>query len=110
MNHRLIMSTKRTFSSIKTLGEFLRSEGLDRRDLGVSQTSNGSLVLTALGEVVATIKNDLKGPTAAATAKNLSSVNLCFGIPHPGTTDNSGRPSLPCVMESTTEWDVVSLF
>lgn len=108
MNH--CPMSKNTFASIKTLGEFLRSEGLNRSDLGVSQTSNGSIVLTALGGVVATIKNDLKGHNAAATAKNLSAVNLCFGIPHPGSKDNSGRPSLPCVMESSTEWDVVSLF
>lgn len=98
------------FAQIVTLEEFASSKNIPLSKISVAQTTNGSTLLTALGSPVAVIQNKLKGASLQATAANLGSVNLCVGIPHAGDTDQSGRPSLPCLMESTTQWEEISLF
>ena len=30
-------------------------------------------------------------------------------IPHAGSKDNAGRPSLPCIMESKSDWESIEL-
>jgi hypothetical protein len=75
----------------------------------LAQTTNGSQVLTLNGTVAATIKNDLKGSTIAETAAKLRSINLTLGMPHAGSTDQAGRPSLPCIMESNSDWETIDL-
>ena len=72
-------------------------------------TTNGSQVLTITGAVSATIIGELKGSTLQETVNNLRSVNLTLGIPHAGSKDNAGRPSLPCIMESKSDWESIDL-
>lgn len=98
------------FAQIVTLEEFAASKNFPLSKISVAKTTNGATLLTAMGSPVAVIQNKLKGANLQATATKLGSVNLCVGIPHPGDTDQSGRPSLPCLMESTTQWEEISLF
>lgn len=98
------------FAQIVTLEEFASSKNIPLSKISVAKTTNGATLLTALGSPVAVIQNKLKGASLQATATNLGSVNLCVGIPHAGDKDQSGRPSLPCLMESTTQWEEISLF
>ena len=93
-----------TFASFQSFEAFL-----DGRKASISQTTNGSQVLTVGGQVAATIINTLKGSTLQETANNLRAVNLTLGIPHPGSKDNAGRPSLPCIMESKSDWESIEL-
>lgn len=98
------------FAQIVTLEEFAAGKGIPVSKISVAKTTNGATLLTALGSPIAVIHNRLKGASLQATKTNLSTVNLCVGIPHAGDKDQSGRPSLPCLMESTTQWEEISLF
>ncbi len=93
-----------TFASFQSFEDFL-----DGRKASISQTTNGSQVLTISGTVAATIIGALKGSTLQETAANLRAVNLTLGIPHAGSKDNAGRPSLPCIMESKSDWESIEL-
>ena len=104
------METKQTFSAIVTLEGFLAKKGIKQSALNIAKTTNGSIILTAHGSPVATIKKELQGASLAETASNLAAVNLCFGMPHAGSVDQSGRASLPCAMESKSQWEEVALF
>lgn len=96
--------SRNTFAGFQSFEEFLNG-----RKASISQTTNGSQVLTINGAVSATIINELKGSTLQETVNNLRAVNLTLGIPHPGSKDNAGRPSLPCIMESKSEWESIEL-
>lgn len=105
------------FAQIVTLEEFAKIKNIPFNkngdpEVSVALTTNGSTMLTAKGfsNPVAVIQNKLKGANHRETAAKLGSVNLCVGIPHPGDKDQSGRDSLPCLMESTTQWEEISLF
>ena len=104
------METKQIFSEIVTLEGFLSSKGIKANALKIAKTTNGAIILTAHGSPVATIKKELQGASAEETAANLSAINLCFGMPHAGSVDRSGRASLPCCMESKSQWEEVALF
>ena len=104
------METKQTFASIVTLEGFLANKGIKANALNIAKTTNGSVILTAHGSPIATIKKELQGATLAETAANLKGINLCFGLPHAGSIDQSGRASLPCAMESKSQWKEVALF
>ncbi len=96
--------SQNTFSGFQAFEDFV-----DGRRASVSLTTNGSHVLTINGAVSATIINTLKGSTLQETVNNLRSVNLTLGIPHKGSKDNAGRPSLPCIMESKSDWESIDL-
>ena len=96
--------SRNTFASFQDFESFI-----DGRKASISMTTNGSQVLTINGAVSATIINSLKGSTLQETVNNLRSVNLTLGIPHAGSKDNAGRPSLPCIMESKSEWESIEL-
>ena len=104
------METKQTFAEIVTLEAFLTKKGIKQNALNIAKTTNGSTILTAHGSPVATIKKELQGASLAETAANLAAVNLCFGMPHAGSVDQSGRASLPCAMESKSQWEEIALF
>ena len=104
------METKQTFAEIVTLEGFLAKTGIKQNALNIAKTTNGSTILTAHGRPVATIKKELQGASLANTAANLAAVNLCFGMPHAGSVDQSGRASLPCAMESKSQWEEIALF
>ena len=102
--------SQNTFATFQSMEEYLASNSIDRKKVAVAKTTNGALLLTAYGRPIATIHNELKGSTPQETARKLASVNITFGIPHPGSKDNAGRPSLPCAMESKSQWEEVALF
>ena len=102
--------SQNTFASFQSMEEYLASNSIDRKKVAVAKTTNGALLLTAYGQPIATIHNALKGSTPQETARKLASVNITLGIPHPGSVDNVGRPSLPCAMESKSQWEEVALF
>ena len=104
------METKQTFAEIVTLEGFLTKKGIKQNALNIAKTTNGSIILTAHGSPVATIKKELQGASLAETAANLAAINLCFGMPHAGSVDQSGRASLPCAMESKSQWEEIALF
>ena len=104
------METKQTFAEFVTLEGFLTKTGIKQNALTLVKTTNGSTMLTAHGSPVATIKKELQGASLAKTAANLAAVNLCFGMPHAGSVDQSGRASLPCAMESKSQWEEIALF
>ena len=104
------METKQTFSEIVTLEGFLAKKGIKQNALNIAKTTSGSIILTAHGSPVATIKKELQGASLAETVANIKGINLCFGIPHAGSVDQSGRASLPCAMESKSQWEEVALF
>ena len=104
------METKQTFSEIVTLEGFLAKKSIKPNAIKIAKTTNGSTILTAYGSPIATIKKELQGASLAETAANLAAINLCFGMPHAKSVDQSGRASLPCAMESKSEWDEVALF
>ena len=104
------MNTQQTFAEIVTLEGFLAKKNIKPNALNIAKTTNGSIILTAHGSPVATIKKELQGASLAETVANLTAVNLCFGMPHAGSVDQSGRPSLPCAMESKSQWEEVALF
>lgn len=104
-------NSNQPFAEIVTLEAFCSSKGIKPSAIKLAKTSNGSVLLTALGTPVATIKSELKGNTLQETAANFKAVAaLCFGIPKPGSVDQSGRPSLPCCMESKTQWEEIAIF
>lgn len=98
------------FAEIVTLEAFMAKKGLNHQQVNIAQTTNGAIVLTALGSPIATIQKKLQGANPQETKANIAGVNLCFGIPREGSRDNAGRPSLPCAMESVSQWEEVSLF
>lgn len=99
------------FSRIVSLEQFAQMSEIKLSNLSVAKTTNGSLLLvTKTGGVVGTIQNKLKGSTLAETAAKIQSSTLCVGIPHTGSVDDSGRPSLPCLMEGVTSWETLDLF
>ncbi len=95
---------RNTFANFQDFESFING-----RKASVAMTTNGSQVLTIAGQVSATIIGALKGSTLQETVNNLRSVNLTLGIPHAGSVDNAGRPSLPCIMESKSDWESIEL-
>lgn len=98
------------FASIITFEQFISNKRATPQDIKIAKTTNGSIVLTMFGSPVATLKKELQGENARETAEKLKGINLCFGIPKDGTVDQKGRPSLPCAMESVSQWEEVALF
>ena len=96
------MTTERQFESFISFEEFANG-----RDLKIARTTKGSILMISKGNPVAVIQNKLKEDTLEGTIEAMCAVNLCVGIPQPGNVDQSGRPSLPCVMESTSSWEVL---
>ena len=100
----------RPFERIVSFEEFLAEKNLEQSQLRIAKTTSGKIVMTARGSVISTIKTELQAATAAETAANIGSVMFCFGIPKAGAVDQQGRPSLPCLMESKSQWEEVTLF
>ena len=96
--------TRNTFSGFQSFEAFL-----DGRKATIDETNQGFHVLSIYGQVAATISNKLKGSTLEETVANLRAVNLTLGLPHPGSVDNAGRPSLPCLLEAKSEWKSIEL-
>lgn len=96
--------SQNTFAGFQAFEDFVNG-----RKASVAMTTKGSQVLTINGAVSATIIGALKGSTLQETVNNLRSVNLTLGIPHAGSKDNAGRPSLPCIMESKSDWESIEL-
>jgi hypothetical protein len=101
---------KNVFSEILSLEGFCAKKRLSSESLQVAKTTKGFFLLIAYGSPVAVIKKELQGSTLQETLANIQSVNLCFGMPHQGDTDKAGRPSLPCLMESKSQWETIGLF
>ena len=98
------MDDNKVFSDFEAFDSFVGG-----RKVTVVMTTNGSQLLKVGGKVSATIKNELKGNTIQETAEKLRSVNLVLGIPHAGSLDNQGNPSLPCLMEDKSPWEEIAL-
>ena len=96
--------SQNTFSGFQSFEAFL-----DGRKATIDETDQGYHVLSISGQVAATISNKLKGSTLEETAAILRGVRLTLGLPHPGSKDNAGRPSLPCLLESKSTWKSIEL-
>lgn len=106
------MSTEnRPFEKIVTLEEFCAEKKISPSHIKVAKTNNGKILLTALGSPIATVKTELQGNSPRETVMNIAAcAAICFGMPKAGSVDQSGRASLPCCMESTSQWEEVALF
>ena len=105
-----IMSDKNTFAGFISIEELAAQHGLKQGQLKlVKMPKTGSILVMAGNAMVATISNKLKGQDLATTKKMIGSVNLTVGVPHEGSLTNTGRPSLPCVLEGM-ELESIDLF
>ena len=94
--------SKKVFQSFESFDDFCAANNMAAKDIKLVLTTNGYQLLAHRGTVISTIHGDLKGATPQETAKNITAVNLTFGIPQDG--------GLPCLMENKTTWEVVDLF
>ena len=106
---------KKVFASFKPFDSYMSSRGFSRKDLKVAETSKGNHLLKARGEVIASIKDNLKGSTLHDTTNLvlnciLSDKGATFGIPAAGSVDMNGNPALPCFMEAGGDWKEKSVF
>lgn len=90
------------FASFENFDDYCAAHNMLPKDVKLVLTTNGYQLLAHRGKVISTIHRDLKGSTPQETAKNITAVNLTFGIPHDG--------GLPCVMENKSQWETIDLF
>ena len=94
--------SKKTFSSFENFDSYCADNNMLPKDVKLVLTTNGYQLLAHKGKVISTIHRDLKGSTPENTARNITAVNLTFGIPHDG--------GLPCLLENKSEWETIDLF
>ena len=94
--------SKKVFQSFESFDDFCAANNMAAKDIKLVLTTNGYQLLAHRGKVISTIHGDLKGTTPQETAKNITAVNLTFGIPHDG--------GLPCLLENKSQWETVDLF
>ena len=94
--------SQKTFSSFENFDSYCAANNMAAKDIKLVLTTNGYQLLAHRGKVISTIHRDLKGSTPQETAKNITAVNLTFGIPHGG--------GLPCLIEDKSQWETVNLF
>ena len=93
---------QKVFASFESFESYCAVNNMAAKDIKLVLTTNGYQLLAHRGRVVATIHHALKGATPQQTARNITAVNLTFGIPHDG--------GLPCLLEDKSTWEVVDLF
>ena len=93
---------QKTFASFENFDSFCAANNMAAKNIKLVMTTNGYQLLSHRGTVISTIHGDLKGSTPQQTAKNITAVNLTFGIPHDG--------GLPCLLEDKSTWETVDLF
>ena len=94
--------SQKTFSSFENFDSYCAANNMAAKDIKLVLTTNGYQLLAHRGKVISTIHRDLKGSTPQETAKNITAVNLTFGIPQGG--------GLPCLLENKSQWETVDLF
>ena len=94
--------SQKVFASFESFQSFCTSNNMDAKDIKLVLTTNGYQLLAHRGKVISTIHGDLKGANPEQTARNITAVNLTFGIPHDG--------GLPCLLEDKSTWETIDLF
>ena len=94
--------SKKVFASFESFDDYCAANKMAAKDVKLVLTTNGYQLLAHRGKIISTIHRDLKGATPQETAKNITAVNLTFGIPHDG--------GLPCLLENKSQWETVDLF
>lgn len=94
--------SKTTFSSFQNFDSYCAANNMAAKDIKLVLTTNGYQLLAHRGTVISTIHGDLKGSNPQQTARNITAVNLTFGIPHDG--------GLPCLLEDKSTWETIDLF
>ena len=90
------------FKSFENFDSYCAANNMAAKDIKLVLTTNGYQLLAHRGTVIATIHRDLKGANPQQTARNITAVNLTFGIPHDG--------GLPCLLENKSQWETIDLF
>ncbi len=93
---------QKVFASFENFDSFCATNNMNAKDIKLVLTTNGYQLLAHRGTVIATIHGDLKGSNPQQTARNITAVNLTFGIPHDG--------GLPCLLEDKSTWETIDLF
>jgi len=93
---------QKTFASFENFDSFCATNNMNAKDIKLVLTTNGYQLLAHKGKVISTIHGDLKGANPQQTARNITAVNLTFGIPHDG--------GLPCLLEDKSTWETIDLF
>jgi hypothetical protein len=93
---------QKTFKQFQDFDSYCTANNMAAKDIKLVLTTNGYQLLAHRGTVIATIHRDLKGRSPQQTARNITSVSLCFGIPHDG--------GLPCLLENKSQWETIDLF
>lgn len=94
--------SQKVFASFENFEDYCAANNMAAKDIKLVLTTNGYQLLAHRGKVISTIHGDLKGSTPQQTARNITAVNLTFGIPHDG--------GLPCLLEDKSTWETVDLF
>lgn len=92
----------KTFKQFQDFDSYCAAHNMAAKDIKLVLTTNGYQLLAHKGKVISTIHRELKGSTPQQTAKNITAVNLVFGIPHDG--------GLPCLLENKSQWETIDLF
>lgn len=93
---------QKVFASFENFEDYCADNNMVTKDIKLVLTTNGYQLLAHRGKVISTIHGDLKGATPQETARNITAVNLIFGIPHDG--------GLPCLLENKSQWETIDLF
>lgn len=93
---------QKVFASFENFEDYCAANNMVAKDIKLVLTTNGYQLLAHRGKVISTIHGDLKGATPQETARNITAVNLTFGIPHDG--------GLPCLLENKSQWETIDLF
>lgn len=106
---------KQTFAQLQTFEEFCYVNNFDPKQVHIQMLKKSGLpAMTHMGKIVAFFSKNLRGVDAKQTMAKLKAVNMniTFGIPHEGSVDLSGRPSMPNIMEAGQLFDgeAVALF
>ena len=92
---------QKVFASFENFDDYCAAHNMLPKDVKLVLTTNGYQLLAYRGKVIATIHGALKGDTPQQTAKNITAVNLTFGIPDDG--------GLPCLLENKSQWETIDL-
>ena len=94
--------SQKVFASFENFDSYCAANNMAAKDIKLVLTTNGFQLLAHRGKVISTIHGDLKGANPQQTARNITAVNLTFGIPH--------DDGLPCLMEDKSTWETIDLF
>ena len=94
--------SQKVFKSFENFDSYCAANNMAAKDIKLVLTTNGYQLLAHRGKVISTIHRDLKGANPQQTARNITAVNLTFGIPHDG--------GLPCLLEDKSTWETIDLF